>query len=93
MIFAVGQSGRTVKRMRLIDADSLISLVMDSTILGDGFKQAFAAIVNGEPSVQPILCGECKHYKQDSQGIPYCYRHRGYGWDWDDFCSYAERRK
>ena len=42
---------------------------------------------------QPILCGECKHYKQDSQGIPYCYKHRGYGWYWDDFCSYAERRE
>lgn len=48
--------------MRLIDADSLISLVMDSTILGNGFKQAFVAIVNGEPTIQPeqrwIPCNE-----------------------------------
>lgn len=39
--------------MRAIDADKLISLVMDSTILGNGFKQAFVAIVNGEPTIQP----------------------------------------
>lgn len=39
--------------MRLIDADSLIRLVMDSTILGKGFKQAFVALVNGEPTAQP----------------------------------------
>ena len=40
-------------KMRLIDADSLISLVQDATILGDGFKQAFVAIVNGEPTIEP----------------------------------------
>lgn len=39
--------------MRLIDADALVSLVNDATILGDGFKQAFVAIVNGEPTVEP----------------------------------------
>lgn len=38
--------------MRLIDADNLINLVTDSTILGGGFKQAFCAIVNGEPTVE-----------------------------------------
>ena len=37
--------------MRAIDADSLVALVKDSTILGDGFVQAFVAIVNGEPTV------------------------------------------
>ena len=45
--------------MRLIDADSLISLVQDATILSDGFKQAFVRIVNGEPTVnQWIPCSE-----------------------------------
>ena len=39
--------------MRLIDADALIALVEDSTILGDGFKQAFCAIVRGEPTIEP----------------------------------------
>lgn len=39
--------------MRLIDADHLISLVNDATILGNGFKQAFTAIVNGEPTIEP----------------------------------------
>ena len=39
--------------MRPIDADSLIKLVTDSTILGDGFKWAFVAVVNGEPTVEP----------------------------------------
>lgn len=39
--------------MRLIDADHLTSLVNDATILGNGFKQAFTAIVNGEPTIEP----------------------------------------
>lgn len=39
--------------MRPIDADALIALVQDSTILGDGFKQAFCALVNGEPTIEP----------------------------------------
>lgn len=65
----------------------------------NGFNCALTAIavdLNKIPSVtpkQPILCGECKHYKQDSQGIPYCYKNRGYGWHWDDYCSYAERKE
>lgn len=41
--------------MRTIDADALIALVQDSTILGDGFKQAFCALVNGEPTIEPEL--------------------------------------
>lgn len=58
--------------MRTIDADALIALVQDSTILGDGFKQAFCALVNGEPTIEPerkkgkwnwisfnIECSEC----------------------------------
>ena len=36
---------------RLIDADALIALVQDSTILKDGFKYAFDALVKGEPTV------------------------------------------
>ena len=39
--------------MRPINADALIALVQDSTILGDGFKQAFCALVNGEPTIEP----------------------------------------
>ena len=39
--------------MRCIDADNLIGLVKDATILGDGFKQAFIAIVRGEPTIEP----------------------------------------
>ena len=47
-------SGRKARRMsRLIDVDALIALVQDSTILGNGFKQAFCALVNGEPTIEP----------------------------------------
>ena len=47
--------------MRAIDADSLIRLVMDSTILDDGFKSVFVALVEGEPTIQPdiIHCKDC----------------------------------
>lgn len=44
--------------MRLIDGDALIALVQDSTILGDGFKQAFCALVNGEPTIEPERTGK-----------------------------------
>ena len=44
--------------MRLIDADILIHLVTDSTILGDGFKTAFCALVNGEPTVKVQKTGK-----------------------------------
>jgi hypothetical protein len=53
--------------MRLIDGDALIALVQDSTILGDGFKQAFCALVNGEPTVKPERktdCAGCKLLKE-----------------------------
>lgn len=47
--------------MRLIDADHIIGLVVDATILGTGFKQAFIAIVNGEPTVEPEnKCDRCR---------------------------------
>lgn len=42
--------------MRLIDADKLVHLVQDATILRDGFKHVFIAIVNGEPTVTPEPC-------------------------------------
>jgi hypothetical protein len=53
--------------MRLIDGDALIALVQDSTILGDGFKWAFCALVNGEPTIEPRQntdCAGCKLYKE-----------------------------
>lgn len=78
--------------MRLIDADSLINLVMDATILGDGFKQAFVAIVNGEPTIEPtiIRCKDCKLF-----GEPHCLMFFD-GYDWaepDGYCHAAERRE
>ena len=44
--------------IRLVDADHLVFLVNDATILGDGFKQAFTAIVNGEPTINPVKKGK-----------------------------------
>ncbi len=44
--------------MRAIDADSLIRLVEDATILSDDFKKAFIAIVNGEPTIVPEVTDE-----------------------------------
>ena len=38
--------------MRMIDADSLIDLVENSSILSAGFKQAFCKLVAGEPTVE-----------------------------------------
>ena len=41
--------------MRCIDADHLIGLVKDATILGDGFKQAFIAIVRTSVPAAVVL--------------------------------------
>ena len=38
--------------MRLIDADNLIALIQDSTILSKGFKQCFCKLVAGEPTAK-----------------------------------------
>ena len=78
--------------MRAIDADSLVNLVRDSTILGSGFKQAFVAIVNGEPTIEPeiIRCCDCKHYNAGFECLI-----EGYGIerDKDWYCADAERRE
>lgn len=61
--------------MRLIDADSLIDLVTDSTILGDGFKTAFCALVNGEPTAKvqktEKWIQEVKEMYQKAVNLPY----------------------
>lgn len=45
-------------------------------------------------AVPVIWCKDCKHHHYDGHGIPYCDRNDyGYGWEDDDFCSYAERKE
>lgn len=83
--------------MRAIDADSLINLVMDATILGDGFKQAFTAIVNGEPTIEPErkkgkwiptnpdgIASYSKAYAECDQ----CHKVSYFGWH-DEFCRHC----
>lgn len=51
--------------------------------------------IENMPSVQPviILCKDCVHHGYEGH-IPYCdIKDYGYGWEDDDFCSYAERRE
>ena len=67
--------------MRLIDADHLIGLVNDATILGDGFKQAFTAIVNGEPTIEPerkkgewILVRDADETENALYECPFCHK-------------------
>ena len=77
---------------RLIDADNLVALVNDATILGEGFKQAFIAIVNGEPTAHPEIthCKDCKHYNAGFECLI-----EGYGIERDKnwYCGDAERRE
>lgn len=76
--------------MRCIDADHLIGLVKDATILGDGFKQAFIAIVRGEPTIEPerntgkwqyITDGHYEYFKCNQ-----CGKHSG---EPTPFCRYC----
>ena len=62
--------------MRYIDADALIALVQDSTILGDGFKQVFCALVNGEPTIEP-RCEECEAFNKTRLLVPQPERKKG----------------
>ena len=62
--------------MRLIDADALIALVQDSTILSDGFKQVFCALVNGEPTIE-LRCEECEAFNKARLLIPQPERKKG----------------
>lgn len=74
--------------MRLIDADSLIDLVTDSTILGDGFKTAFCALVNGEPTVKMQKTG---HW-DDSCYMQRCSVCGGRGKKSYKYCPYCGSR-
>lgn len=70
--------------MRLVDADHLVFLVNDATILGDSFKQAFTAIVNGEPTIDPVRKGKWifVHPLQDNDSGAYMCSVCNTG-DWD----------
>lgn len=44
--------------------------------------------------VKVIRCKDCKHHHYDGHEMPYCDKSDyGYGWEDDDFCSYAERKE
>ena len=64
--------------MRLIDADALIALVQNATILGGGFKQAFCALVNGEPTVEPERTGKWIEYDNSHCECPFCHEEWSY---------------
>lgn len=48
--------------MRLIDADALIALVMDTGVLMPEFKQTFIALVEGEPTIDDLSDRYEYHY-------------------------------
>ena len=89
--------------MRMIDADSLIDLVENSSILSAGFKQAFCKLVAGEPTVEaaPVVrCKDCKQYRIFI-GRDMCAKNaKMLNWvevglcatGSNDFCSYGEKR-
>ena len=87
----------------MIDADSLIDLVENSSILSTGFKQAFCKLVAGEPTMEavPVVrCKDCKQYRifngrdmcaknaKMLNGVEVWLCATGAG----DFCSYGEKR-
>ena len=63
---------------RLIDGDSLVALVMDTTVLTDGFKRTFVAIVNGEPTVEPRK----GKWIEDSPLVKKCSKCGYHDFDW-----------
>lgn len=79
--------------MRAIDADALIALVQDSTLLGNGFKQAFCALVNGEPTIEPERkTGKWTLNRDGSATCSECGFVQLNAWDldsWDNFCHHC----
>lgn len=78
--------------MRLIDADSLIDLVTDSTILGDGFKTAFCALVNGEPTVKVQKTGKWIQAEDITTEYAVCTNCKGHGEFYMDYCWHCGAR-
>ena len=64
--------------------------------LGEGIVIAVKKRIAELPSVQPeiIHCKDCKHFGTDRyKKLTWCSRIKyGYGYQADDFCSYAEVR-
>ena len=62
----------------------------------DGHTEKDVTRLLSLPSAQPeiIYCRDCKYYRHEDYGLPYCNRRTTgfYAIDLDDFCSKAERR-
>ena len=87
--------------MRLIDADALLDLIHDSTILTDGFVSTMTALIAGEPTIYPewtdiVKCKDCKYGSPNGEYGCRVYHFKLYEkheMNADDFCSRAERRE
>ena len=86
--------------MRLIDADYFIEKLAVAPMI----QEAMSKAVNHMPTVEVVMCKDCKWYKaskhQELHPTRFCYRLKnddgvpvGYNWDGNDFCSYGERRE
>lgn len=74
---------------RLIDADSLIDLVEDSTILTNGFKCLLRALVNGEPTAEDRPTGKWQRVRKGVEGeldVYACDKCREKTWHKSKFC-------
>ena len=83
--------------MRLIDADALLDLIHDSTILTDGFVATMTAIIAGEPTVYPertdvVQCKDCKRSGKCFREIHFISDNGVFSFKLTDYCSIAERR-
>ena len=88
--------------MRAIDADALQLAIVEEGqankrkkyIIGDIWELTGAEIrevINSQPTIQPeiVRCKDCKWHG----GKYHCLNTDTYGFDYDDFCSLAERRE
>ena len=81
--------GDTISRQAAIDAAK--------RVLGDReLTRTVQTALHILPSARPeiIRCKECGNRRYDGDGIPYCsIIDFGYGWNDDDYCSYAKKER
>ena len=84
---------------RYIDADALIESIKNTADLGGWIGEALYQIkqvaikyIDSAPSIDIVLCKECKYYNDEDYGEPtrWCEWHESVVYP-DDFCSYGER--
>ena len=79
--------------MKYVSADALLKAV-ERYFTGALTASEREKILAGVPTIDIVFCKECKHWGKWSDEEMFCgCLEGGIGSDFDDFCSYGERKE